>query len=119
MPEVLRERHAVARAQRDRDAELLEILREGLAAEVDLSRPDKRVDVPLELGRGEGDDTFGQAPEAVLGKNLVTKTWAPEPASNWSTCAWCASSSAQKAVSWSSGISATICARARRAQAAA
>src|SRR5437879_3549927 len=64
--QVLRERRALARAQRDRDAELLKVLRERLAAEVDLARADERVDVALELGRGERDDTLGQAPERVL-----------------------------------------------------
>src|SRR3989475_721534 len=65
--QVLREGRALARAQRDRDAELLEVLRERLAAEVDLARADERVDVPLELGRGERDDALGQAPERLLG----------------------------------------------------
>src|SRR5256712_10970901 len=65
--QVLRERRALASAQRDRDAELLEVLRERLAAEVDLPRADERVDVPLELGCGERDDALGQAPERVLG----------------------------------------------------
>src|SRR5439155_1310463 len=64
--QVLRERRALARAQRDRDAELLEVLRERLAAEVDLPRADEGVDVALELGRGERDDALGQAPERVL-----------------------------------------------------
>src|SRR3989442_3213517 len=64
--QILRERRALARAQRDRDAELLEVLRERLAAEVDLPRADEGVDVALELGRGERDDALGQAPERVL-----------------------------------------------------
>src|SRR2546428_12667206 len=64
--QVLREGRALARAQRDRDAELLEVLRERLAAEVDLPRAGERVDVALELGGGERDDTLGQAPERVL-----------------------------------------------------
>src|SRR5437879_1945433 len=47
--EVLRERRTFTLAQGDRDAQLLEVLLERLAAELDLALAEERVDVALEL----------------------------------------------------------------------
>src|SRR2546427_726450 len=54
-PEVGREGVALALSQGDSHSELLEILLERLAAEVDLAGGEKCVDVPLELRGGEPD----------------------------------------------------------------
>src|SRR6185503_9410986 len=65
--EVARQRREFPLAHGNRDAQLLEVLLERLAAEIDPAVLEEAVDVRLELGGGQPDDTFGHAPQSVLG----------------------------------------------------
>src|SRR5262249_24902807 len=64
--EVLRERRALALAQRDRDAKLFEVLIARLAAEIDRAFIEEPVHVVFERARGESDHAFAHATQPVL-----------------------------------------------------
>src|SRR5690348_1181387 len=69
--QVRRERRTLPLAQCDGDAQLLEVLLERLAAEVDLALLEEAMDVGLELGGDEPGDALGHPTQAVLGIETI------------------------------------------------
>src|SRR5437773_3700768 len=69
--EIAAQRGGLAPAKRNGHVQLLEVLREHLAAELRLRGVEEAPYVGLELGRGEAGDALGQPSHAVLGIEAI------------------------------------------------